>query len=182
MVPELAEVRSPPSWMYVNEVRLIAIVTGAALVVLGIGFLIYVVGGSQHMDAVDVFLGTGVFFLLFMALLFLPRLRSRGAMSFSLLVEQPADEVEAAVLSAIEEAGQKAHVGVPNTRFRLPAHTVTLEGVEWRFVLRSAPYRERKEDGTHWTELVQAGLSESRDPAALELRERILKRLGLATP
>lgn len=178
MAEATAEVRIAPSWMYVNEIRLVAVVLAASMVVLGIGLLIYLVDGVEQMDTVDVFLGTGVFFLLFALLLFVPRLRSRGAMSFSLLVESALDEVEVAVTSAVEDSGRKAHVTVIRSRSPRPPREVEVDGVPWAFSLRAAPYRERKEDGTQWTEIVQKGLSNEGDEVARDLRERVLSRLA----
>ena len=173
-----AEARAVPSWMYVNEFRIIIVVLGAAMVVLGIGLLIFLVDGAGQLDTVDVFLGAGVFFLFFTLLLFVPRLRSRGAMSFSLLVELAMDEVEAAVTSAVEESGRKAQVTVLKSRFQRPPREIVIDGVPWTFTLRAAPYRERKEDGTQWTEIVQKGLAKEGDEVARELRERVLSRLA----
>ena len=178
MVEATADVRATPSWMYVNEMRLFAMVMGASMVVLGIGALVYVADGPDQLDTVDVLLGTGVFFLLFAVLLFVPRLRSRGPMSFSVLVEYALDEVESAVLSAIQGSGRKAHVTVLRSRFPRPPREVAIEGLSWTFVLRAAPYRERKADGTQWSEIVQRGLPGAEDEVARELRERVLSRLA----
>jgi hypothetical protein len=164
--------------MYINEVRLMAIVLGAAMVVLGIGVLLSVAGTPDQMQTVDVFLGVGVFFLLFTLLVFVPRLRSRGATSYSLLVEYAMDEVESAVTSAIADTGRKARVTPRKSRFARPPREVAIDGVPWTFALRAAPYRERKEDGTKWTEIVQKGFSGEGDDVARELRERILARLA----
>ena len=177
MASSPTSVRVAPAWMFVNEVRLMAIVLGAAMVVLGMGLLLYLVGSPDQMETVDVFLGVGVFFLLFALLLFVPRLRSRGAMSYSLLVEYALDEVETAVTSAIEETGRKARVTAVKSRAARPPRDVVIEGVPWTLTLRAAPYRERKEDGTQWTEIVQKGLPQEGDEVALELRSRILSRL-----
>lgn len=178
MASATAEVRVAPSWMYVNEVRLVAVVTGAAMVVLGVGLLIYLVDGPEQADTVDVFLGTGVFLILFAVLLFVPRLRSRGALSFSLVVEHGMDEAELAVTSAVEESGRKSHVTVAKSRFGRPPREIVIEGLGWRFSLHAAPYRERKDDGTEWTEIAQVGLANEADEVARELRERVLTRLA----
>ncbi len=178
MAEATATARAAPSWMYVNEVRLITVVLGASMVVLGVGLLIYLVDGAEQMDTVDVLLGTGVFFLLFALFLFVPRLRSRGPMSYTLLVEHALDEVETAVTSAVEDSGLKAHVTVRKSRFQRPPREVAVDGVSWSFTLRAAPYRERREDGTQWTEVVQKGLPDEKDEAARDLRERVLSRLA----
>ncbi len=178
MVEATAEARAPASWMYVNEMRLFAMVLGASMVVLGIGVLLYVVDGTDQLDTVDVLLGTGVFFLLFAVLLFVPRLRSRGPLSFSVLVEFGLDEVEGAVIAAVEGSGRKAHVTVLRSRFARPPREVAVDGVSWTFVLKAAPYRERRQDGTQWSEIVQKGLPGAEDEVARELRERVLSRLA----
>ncbi|HYM39875.1 MAG TPA: hypothetical protein VEY12_07000 [Thermoplasmata archaeon] len=178
MAEATSEAHAAPSWMYVNEMRVIGFVMAAAMLVLGIGLLIYIVDGAEQMDTVDVFLGTGVFFILFAVLLFVPRLRSRGAMSFSLLVEDDLDDVERAVASAVEESGRKPSVTAGQARFRRPPREIAVEGVSWKFTLQAAPYRERKEDGTQWTEIIQVGLENEKDEVARELRERVLTRLA----
>ena len=176
MAQATSEVRTPLAWMYVNELRIIGIVSGAAIVVLGLGYLLYFVDGADFMDAVDVFLGTGVFFILFTVLLFLPRVRSRGAMSFSLLVEDALDEVEMAVTGAVEAAGHKPNVTILRSRFGRPPREVAIEGLSWKFALRAAPYRERRDEGTQWTEIVQVGVQNEKDEVARDLRERVLSR------
>lgn len=178
MAEEPPAARPTPAWMFVNEVRVVVIVLGAAIVVLAIGMTLFLLTGTDQLDTVDVFLGTGVFFLLFTLLLFVPRLRTRGAMSFSLLVEHPLEDVEMAVTGAVEDAGRKARVEVLRARYQRPPREVLIEGLSWRFALRAAPYRERREDGTQWTEIVQAGLQNQEDEVARELRERVLSRLA----
>lgn len=168
------------SWMYVNDARLVSRLLGAAMVVLGLGLLITLAYGPDQNDTVDVFLGTGVFLLLFSVMLFLPRIRNRGAMSYSLVVGRGMDDVEAAVMGAMQEAGRTARVEVVPVRLRTPPRDVFVEGVPWRFSLRNASYREQRGDDTRWTEVVQAGLENEEDEVARELRERVLSRL--ATP
>ncbi len=167
----------PPSWMYVNDLRLVSRFLGTAMVVLGIGILVAYTYGPDENDTVDVLLGTGVFILLFSVLLFLPRLRSRGGMSYSLVVGHGMDEVETAVKGAAEDSGHPARVEVVPVRLRTPPRDVFIEGVPWRLTLRNAAYREQRGDDTRWTEIVQAGLDSEKDEVARELRERILSRL-----
>jgi len=178
MAEVATEVRMAPSWMYVNELRLVTVVLGAAIVVLGIGLLVFLVDGPEQMDTVDVFLGTGVFFILFTVFLFVPRLRSRGAISFTLLVEHSMDEVEIAVTEALQASGRVAHVEVQKSRFQRPPREVVIDGLTWRFSLRAAPYRESRAEGTPWTEIVQTGLQKEEDEVARDLRERVLSRLA----
>src|SRR5574340_339775 len=174
MAAAAGEVRVAPSWMYVNEVRLVAVVLGAAMVVLGIGLLLFLVGGPDQTDTVDVLLGTGIFFILFTLLLFVPRVRSRGAMSFSLLVEQSMDDVEIAVTAAVKDGGRASRVDVLPSRFARPPRDIVIEGIAWKFTLNAAPYRESRSEGTHWTEIVQTGLQKEEDEVARDLRERVL--------
>ena len=164
--------------MYVNEVRLVAVVLGAALVVLGIGLLLFLVGGPDQTDTVDVLLGTGIFFILFSVFLFVPRLRSRGAMSFSMLVEQSMDDVEMAVTAAVKDSGRVLRVEVLKSRLARPPREVEIEGIVWKFTLRAAPYRESRAEGTQWTEIVQTGMRKEEDEVARDLRERVLSRLA----
>lgn len=178
MAEPAADVRAAPSWMYVNEVRLVAFVLGASMVVLGIGLLLYLAAGYSEMETVDVLLGAGVFFLVFALLLFVPRLRSRGAKSFSLLVEYSLDDVQTAVTAAVEESGRKAQVEVGRSRFVRPPREIVIDGLPWGFSLHAAPYREARGSPAEWTEIVQKGLTDEKDEVALELRERVLSRLA----
>ena len=172
-----AEVRAPPSWMFVNDLRILAMLLGGACVVLLVGLALFEAYGTEHEDTVDVLLGTGVFFMLFCLLLFLPRLRSRGPRSFSLLVERPMDDVEEAVKAAATEAGRGVRVEVGRSRSSRPPRKVFVDGVGWTFTLRPAPYREQAREGTRWTELVQSGFENMEDEVARDLRDRVLGRL-----
>ena len=177
MADSVAESVPPLSWMYVNDLRLVSRFLGAAMLVLGIGVLVAYVYGPYENDTVDVLLGTGVFILLFSVLLFVPRVRSRGGMSYSLVVSRPLDDVEQAVRGAVEESGREARVEVVPVRLRVPPRDVFIEGLPWRLTLRNAAYREQRGDETRWTEIIQAGLESEEDEVARELRERILSRL-----
>lgn len=174
---DAAPVSTPPSWMFVNDLRILAMLLAGACVVLVLGLALFEAYGVEHEDTVDVLLGTGVFLMLFCLLLFLPRLRSRGPRSFTLLVERSMDDVQEAVKAAAQESGRVARVEVARSRFKRPPRTVHLEGVTWRFTLRAAPYRERETDGTSWTEIVQSGFENTEDEVARDLRERILVRV-----
>ena len=172
------EVRSPLAWTYMNDARIIIMLLGVACILLGFGLLLFLAYGMEHADTVDVLLGTGVFLMLFCLLLFLPRFRSRGPTSFSLLVERPMEDVVDLVTEAVESTGRKARVEVLRARLARPPRYVIIEGVTCRFSLRNAPYRERKEDGTHWTEIVQSGFVKMEDEVARDLREQVLSRLA----
>lgn len=174
---EAAPVPAPPSWMYVNDLRILTMLLGGACVVLGLGLVLFEAYGLEHEDTVDVLLGTGVFLMLFCVLLFLPRLRSRGPRSFSLLVERPMDDVQEAVTAAAAEMGRDVRVEVARGRSARPPRHVFVDGVAWKFTLRAAPYREQAREGTRWTELVQTGFEKMGDEAARDLRERVLGRL-----
>lgn len=167
-----------PAWMYVNDARIAIMLLGVACVVLGLGLLLFLAYGAEHVDTVDALLGIGVFLLLFCLILFVPRLRNRGPMSYSLLVERPMNEVEALVRKAVEETGRTVNVEVPQSRLQRPPRAVFVGGVAWRFSVRPAPYRERRDEGTAWTELVQCGFREGEDEAARDLRQRVLSRLS----
>lgn len=170
-------VRTPPSWLYMNDMRILAMLLGGSWVVLGLGLLLFEAYGAEHEDTVDVLLGTGIFLMLFCLILFLPRLRSRGPRSYSLLVERPMDDVQEAVKAAAAETGRTVRVEILRSRFARPPRRLFVEGVVWRFSLRAAPYREREKDGTSWTELVQSGFENMEDEVARDLRERVLGRL-----
>jgi len=171
------EARTPPSWMFVNDLRILVILMGGACVVLAFGLLLFAAYGAEHEDTVDVLLGTGVFFLFFCLLLFLPRLRSRGPRSYSLLVEKPMDDVQEAVRAAAADTGRSVEIEVRKSRLARPPRTVRVVGVAWTFTLRAAPYRERARDGTSWSELVQSGFETLEDEVARDLRARVLGRL-----
>lgn len=166
-----------PSWMYVNDLRLVSRFLGAAMIILGIGLMVTYVYGPEQNDTVDVLLGMGVFIMVFSVLVFLPRIRSRGGMSYTLLVGHGLDEVEAVVKESLMESGRQARVEVVPVRLRVPPREVFVEGVPWRLTLRNAAYREQRGDDRRWTEIVQAGLEREEDEVARELRERILSRL-----
>src|SRR5512136_483245 len=116
MAEASVEVRTPPSWMYVNDIRILSMLLGGACVVLGLGLLLFEAYGTEHEDTVDVLLGTGVFLLLFCLLLFLPRIRSRGPRSYSLLIERPMDVIQEAVKAAAAEMGRTVRIEIPRSR------------------------------------------------------------------
>ncbi len=169
--------RPTVAWIYINDLRLVSRFLGAAMVVLGVGLLVAVFYGPAENDTVDVLLGTGVFILIFSVLLFLPRIRARGAMSYSLVVGHGLDDVEEAVRGAVVDCGRTARVETVPVRLRVPPREVLIEGLSWRLSLRNAPYREERGEATRWTEIVQAGLDNEEDEVARQLRERILSRL-----
>ncbi len=182
MATAVEQPRAPPSWMYVNDARLVMRLLGFAMVVLGVGVLLTLAYGPDVNDTVDVLLGAGVFILIFSVLIFLPRLRSRGPMSYSLVIGHGMDDVEVAVKGAVEESGRAARVEVVPARLRMPPRLVLIDGVPWRLALRNAAYREQRGDDTRWTEIVQTGLDNEKDEVARELRERILSRLTTPIP
>ncbi len=175
--PTAEPTRVTPTWMYVNDARIAFMLLGVACVVLGFGLLLFLSYGAEHLETVDALLGVGIFLTLFCLLLIVPRFRSRGPTSYSLLVERPMDEVEDTVRKAIEETGRKAHIEVTPSRLQHPPRAVFADGLAWRFSVRAAPYRERREEGTSWTELVQCGFRSGEDESARELRELVLVRL-----
>ncbi len=172
----------PATWLYVNDVRLVVGFLGVAVVMFGVGMLLMIVLGPDGVEGADFLLGLGVFIVLFAALLFVPRLRSRGAMSYSLVVPGPMDLVADAVREAVEASGRKARVEVLRARFEAPPRTVRVEGVAWHFTLKDAPYRRTHGDHSPWTELVQAGLDNEGDEFAKDLRERVASLLTSPTP
>lgn len=167
----------PAAWAYMNDLRFGAIFLGAAMVVFGAGMLVVILGGVDEAATADLLLAIGIFLLIFTVLLALPRIHSRGAVSYSLLVERSMDEVEQSVRSALEEMGRKVHVEVASSRSRRPPRLVHVDGVASRFLLRAAPYREERGKGSSWTEIVQNGIGKGSDEVARELRERIAARL-----
>lgn len=169
------------AWTYANDLRLGGFFLGMTMVIFGAGMLVVVVGGANEADTADLLLAIGIFVLVFTVLLTLPRLRSRGAMSYSLHVERSMDDVEAAVRLALEGMGHMVRVEVKPSRLRRPPRLVQVDGVAPRFLLKAAPYREERGKGTVWTELVQIGIEQASDELARELRDRVATRL-VATP
>lgn len=167
----------PAPWAYMNDLRFGAVFLGAAMVVFLVGMVVVIVGGAEEAAMADLLLAIGVFLLIFTVLLALPRIRSRGAASYSLLVERSMDDVEQSVRSALEEMGHKTHIEVTPSRSRRPPRLVHVDGAASRFLLRAAPYREERGKGTAWTEIVQIGIGKGSDEVARELRERIAVRL-----
>ncbi len=167
----------PPAWAYVNDLRFGAIFLGVAMFVFGAGMLVVILGGVDEAATADLLLAIGIFLVIFTILLALPRIRARGAVSYSLLVEQSMDAAEQSVRSALEEMGHKVHIDVELSRSGRPPRVVRVDGVASRFLLRAAPYREQRGRGTSWTEIVQAGLGKESDEATRELRERVAARL-----
>ena len=132
----------------------------------------------EVVSVLDVFFGIAVFVLLFAILVFLPRLLSRGATSYSLHVGRGMDEVEEIVLKTVESTGRSTQIRVRKSRLKRPPRTVSIEGLPSRIVLRAAPYRERKGEGRAWTEIVQASVAGPADDVARDLRERITAALS----
>ncbi len=166
------------AWSYVNDLRFGGIFLGSSMVVLGVGMLVVIVGGVDGAATADLLLIIGIFLLIFTVLLSLPRIRSRGAVSYSLHVERSMDDVENAVRSALAGTGHEVRVEVTTSRARRPPRVVHVDGVASRFLVRAAPYREERGKGTTWTELAQVGMSTGSDEVARELRDRISARLA----
>ena len=169
-----------PSWSFSNDARLLRVFAVGTLLVLAV--IAAAAVSSPHdpevVTVLDVLLGIAVFVLLFAILVFLPRLLSRGATSYSLHVGRGMDEVEEIVLKTVESMGRSTQVHRRKSRVRRPPRTVSIEGLPSRIGLRAAPYRERKGEGRAWTEIVQAGTSGPADDVALDLRERIAAALS----
>lgn len=171
----------PATWSYSNEVRLTFTFMGLSCVILGLGYLVVFLGGMGEAALADTLLGLGVFVLLFAILLIAPRLLSRGALSYSLVVEQPMDAAEDAVREALTQAGRSPAVRVHKSRSDRPPRTVTAEGLGSRFILRPAFHRETSES-VPWTEVIQTGLTPTEETEARQLRERVASTLAGATP
>lgn len=169
---------SDPTWAYSDDLRLVTVFLGGAMVLFGIGVLIVLAWGADGAAPGDVALGIGVFLLVFAVLLLAPRIRSRGARSFSLFVGLSMDEVQAAIRDVAREGGHSVQVEVVRSRARRPPRIVTLEGGSTRFLLRAAPYREGGRDAPAWTEVVAVGRDVDKDAGAGDLRDRIASRLG----
>ena len=168
----------PVGWAYVNDLRLGGFLLGASMVILGTGMLVVVVGGVDQAATADLLLAIGIFLAIFTVLLSLPRIRSRGAVSYSLHVERTMDDVEVVLRAALEGIGHRVRVEVKPSRSRRPPRLVHVDGLTARFLVRAAPYREERGKGTAWTELVQIGIGTGSDDAAREARDRISARLA----
>ena len=168
------------SWSFANDARILRFFIGGTRGVLAIvaGVALAFPSEPEFVSVVDVLFGIAVFVLLFGLLVFLPRLLSRGASSYSLHVARAMDDVEEVVRRAVESAGRSVRVEVRKSRLPRPPRTVQIGGLPTRIVLRAAPYRERKGEGTSWTEIVQAGMTSALDEDARDLRERITAGLS----
>ncbi|HEY7589135.1 MAG TPA: hypothetical protein VIB49_10385 [Thermoplasmata archaeon] len=167
-----------PAWSYSDDLRIVSFLSGVAMVLFGIGLLFVLLIGIDGAPTADVFLGIGIFVLLFTALLVTPRIRSRGPRSFSLLVECSMDEAESAVKAALQGYGRSFQVQVARSRYRRPPRTIAVDGIYERFLLRAASEREQGRDSLPWTEIVAFGKDVERDEEARALRERIAARLA----
>jgi hypothetical protein len=165
------------SWSYANDARILRLFLGGTLVVLGIVAAIVASSPTDPETAAvaDVLLAMAIFLLIFGILVFVPRVLSRGSMSYSLHVERSLDDVESTVREAVEAVGRSPRVEVRDSRLKMkrPPRTVRIDGVPTRILLRAAPYRERRVEGTSWSEIVLVGLPSAGDEFALELRKRI---------
>lgn len=166
-----------PSWTYANDLRIITAFLGVAMVLFGVDAAVVVAFGIDMASEADVLLAIGVFLLVFTVLLFVPRLRSRGPRSYSLVVEVSMDEAEIAVKEAAEEGGQKVDVAIKESRSARPPRTLTVVGLPMRIVLKAAPYREHGRGSPPWTEIVASGDGVDRDASSKEFRDRIMSRI-----
>src|SRR3989304_10173317 len=83
-------------WVYANPWRLLSGFLGAAMVLLGIGLLGVTQVGADAAFGAGILLAIAAFLLVFAVLLFLPRLRRHGTLSFRVDVPRSVEEVEAA--------------------------------------------------------------------------------------
>ena len=166
-----------PSWTYSNDLRITTAFLGVAMVLFGADAAIVVAYGTDMASEADALLGIGVFLLVFTVLLFVPRLRSRGPKSYSLVVELSMDEAEIAVKEAAEARGQKVDVAIKESRSARPPRTLTVEGLPMRILLKAAPYREHGRGSPPWTEIVASGDGVERDATSRDLRDRIVSRV-----
>lgn len=168
-------------WAYADNARIATTFLGLAIGLVGVGLLAVVVFGAEAAVAAVALLSITVFLLVFSVLVFLPRLLRRGPVSFSAFSSRSAEEVEAAVRSAIEATGRTPEVELVRSRWRHPPRIVTADGIPARFrieVTRRAAFGDGRGEVT---EIV--GSFPRREAAeARALRERISATLAGRSP
>lgn len=165
---------SEGKWSYANNARIAATFLSFAIGLLVVGILAVLAFGTEAAFAASALLAIAIFLLTFSLLVFLPRLATRGAVSFSLYSRRSLDDAEQAVRTALEALGRTARVERVRTRFRTH-RIVTAEGF---------PARVRIEVGRppmpaephEWTEITEV-LPARDQPEGEALRGKIAERL-----
>src|SRR5437867_8940465 len=119
------------------------------------GFLAVTAFGPDAALAGGALLTLAVFLLVFAILVFLPRLFTRGAVSFSVYSRRSIDEAESAVRAVIEASGRTARVERVRSRSRSPPRIVIAEGTPARFRIEVTRHAAASDSG-EWTEIIES--------------------------
>lgn len=166
--------------MYANNVRIAAMFLSLVIGLLVLGMLLVAAFRSEAAVASSAILAIAVFIHVFSLLVFLPRVATRGAASFSLYSRRSLDEAEQAVRAALEALGRTARVERVRTRFQTPSRVVTAEGFPVRVRIEVSRPAAPTEPG-EWTEIIE--VSRARDePEGRALRGKIVERLESSGP
>lgn len=171
---------SEGEWAYANNVRIAAMFVSLSVGLLVLGILLVAAFGSQAAVASSAILAIAVFLIVFSLLVFLPRVVTRGATSFSLYSRRSLDEAEQAVRNALEALGRTVRVERVRTRFQMPSRIVTAEGFPVRVRIELSRPPAPAEAG-EWTEIIE--VFPARDEAeGRALRGKIAERLESGGP
>src|SRR5881396_2234956 len=133
---------------------------------------------ANHARAAVLFLGisSGMLVVGIVAVLvFVTRVATRGAVSFSIYSRRSIDEAEQAVLNALETEGKNAQVKRVRGRTKTPARIVSADGVAARFRIEVSRHAALAEPG-EWTEIIEV-FPKGERPEAQALRAKILEGL-----
>jgi hypothetical protein len=164
-------------WAYANNARIAVVFLSLAIVLLVLGILAVLAFGADAAFASSALLTLAIFLLVFSLLVFLPRVATRGAVSFSLYSRRSMDEAEQAVRTALEALGRTARVERVRTRSRTPPRIVTADGLAAR--IRIEPSRRPvPANPASWTEIIEVFPMRD-EPEGRALRGKIAESLGI---
>src|SRR5256886_16896970 len=134
-------------WAYANHARAGVLFLGISSGMLGVGIVAVVAFGTEAVVAASSLLTIAIFVLMFTVLVFVARVATRGAVSFSIYSRRSIDEAEQAVLNALETEGGNAQVKRGRGRTKTPARTVSADGVAARFPIEASRHAPPAEPG-----------------------------------
>ena len=162
-------------WAYANRARAAVLFLGISSGMLGVGIVAVVAFGTEAVVAASSLLTIAIFVLMFTVLVFVTRVATRGAVSFSIYSRRSIDEAEQAVLNALETEGENAQVKRVRGRTKTPARIVSADGVAARFRIEVSRHAALAEPG-EGTEIIEV-FPKGERPEAQALRAKILEGL-----
>ena len=162
-------------WAYANHARAAVLFLAISSGMLGLGIVAVVAFGTEAVVAASSLLTIAIFVLMFTVLVFVTRVATRGAVSFSIYSRRSIDEAEQAVLNALETEGENAQVKRVRGRTKTPARIVSADGVAARFRIEVSRHAALAEPG-EWTEIIEV-FPKGERPEAQALRAKILEGL-----